>query len=118
MAQPFPSIYDHREMFPLPRENVREFDNYVLSYDWRLRCSRWVFEWLTPGYLVWKKGTRDECYKDDCHESIPVIFRPQLRDYENTRYRLDRGHMAAAANHCWTQEFMDQTFMSTNICPQ
>ncbi|KAJ0069071.1 hypothetical protein NL108_017343, partial [Boleophthalmus pectinirostris] len=31
---------------------------------------------------------------------------------------FDRGHMAAAANHKWSQSAMDDTFLLTNVAPQ
>lgn len=39
----------------------------------------------------------------------------------NADYRgsgFDRGHLAAAANHKWTQKAMDDTFYLSNVAPQ
>jgi DNA/RNA endonuclease G (NUC1) len=49
-------------------------------------------------------------------QAIPARFRCKLADYKDSR--LDRGHMAPAMNHKFTQKGMDDTFFLTNICPQ
>lgn len=44
------------------------------------------------------------------------IKRSTNNDYKGSGY--DRGHLAAAGNHMWSQKAMDQTFVLSNICPQ
>lgn len=47
---------------------------------------------------------------------IHPFFRSRNQDYKNSGY--DRGHLAAAANHRFSQRMMDQTFFLCNMAPQ
>ena len=98
-------------------ENIRIFDNYVLSYDRRNRVPNWVFEHIT--YARLKPSSEDvdrgkSEFKED--QYLHPYFRSTNADYKGSGY--DRGHMAAAANHRSSQKLMDQTFFLSNIAPQ
>lgn len=45
-----------------------------------------------------------------------VFHRATNADYRGSGF--DRGHLAAAANHKWTQKAMDDTFYLSNVAPQ
>lgn len=97
-------------------DNLRIFDNYVLSYDRRNRVANWVYEHLTPQTLRPAEDVdrgRSE-FKEDIN--IHPYFRSTNQDYRGSGY--DRGHLAPAANHRQSQLFMDQTFYLSNIAPQ
>ena len=97
-------------------DNLRVFDNYVLSYDRRNRVANWVFEHLTHEKL---KRVEDVDRGKSEFKEDPVIheyFRSTNQDYKASGY--DRGHLAAAANHRSHQKYMDQTFYLSNIAPQ
>ncbi|XP_019741200.1 endonuclease G, mitochondrial isoform X1 [Hippocampus comes] len=94
--------------------NVRTKESYVSSYDPRTRTPAWVIERLAGDTLG---GTADrKCcdFKED--DSVHVFHRATNADYKGSG--LDRGHMAAAANHKWSQKAMDDTFYLTNVAPQ
>jgi endonuclease G len=97
-------------------DNLRIFDNYVLSYDRRNRVPNWVYEHITFSGL--KPAEDVDRGKSEFKEDS--VFHPYFRstnqDYRGSGY--DRGHMAAAANHRSSQNFMDQTFVLSNIAPQ
>ncbi|XP_069696350.1 endonuclease G, mitochondrial [Periplaneta americana] len=97
-------------------DNVRSYDDYVLSYDRRTRVPHWVFEHLTKERLVRNESVdRAKCdFKEDT--SLHPFFRSMNSDY--LRSGFDRGHMAAAGNHRVCQEHVDQTFFLSNIAPQ
>ncbi|CAF0782601.1 unnamed protein product [Brachionus calyciflorus] len=97
-------------------DNIRMFDNYVLSYDRRNRVANWVFEHLTSEKIRPAEGAdRGKCeFKED--PNIHPFFRSTNQDYKGSGY--DRGHLAAAANHRSNQSFMDQTFFLSNMAPQ
>jgi DNA/RNA endonuclease G (NUC1) len=97
-------------------DNLRIFQNYVLSYDRRNRVANWVFEHLTYAKL---KSAQDidrgkSEFKEDM--SIHPYFRSTNSDYKGSGY--DRGHLAAAANHRSSQMLMDETFYLSNMAPQ
>jgi len=106
----------HSAKFGLPsKDNLRIFNDFVISYDRRLRSPVWVIEHLTPQKLKNKKGNRDK----SSFEEDPILhefFRAKLEDFKNSGY--DRGHMAAAGNHKNSQDDLDQTFSLSNISPQ
>ncbi|KAF7998001.1 hypothetical protein HCN44_009399 [Aphidius gifuensis] len=97
-------------------DTIRSFDDFVLSYDKRNRVAHWVFEHLTRERVYPKNDVdRSNCeFKTD--ESIHPFFRSTNSDYKGSGY--DRGHLAAAGNHKYSQKDMEQTFMLTNMAPQ
>ncbi|XP_022125860.2 endonuclease G, mitochondrial [Pieris rapae] len=97
-------------------DNVRSYDDFVLSYDRRNRVPHWVFEHITKDHVSKNDAVdRSKCdFKPD--ESIHPFFRSQNMDYKGSGF--DRGHMAAAGNHRLAQRHVDQTFYLTNMAPQ
>lgn len=97
-------------------DNLRVFENYVLSYDRRNRVANWVFEHLT--YEKLKLAEDTDRGKSEFKEDVTIhpFFRSTNQDYKNSGF--DRGHLAAAANHRSNQRFMDQTFFLSNMAPQ
>ncbi|XP_061624961.1 endonuclease G, mitochondrial isoform X1 [Phyllopteryx taeniolatus] len=94
--------------------NVRTRESYVSSYDPRTRTPAWVIERL-GGDTLGGNADRKRCdFKED--DSVHVFHRATNGDYRGSG--LDRGHMAAAANHKWSQKAMDDTFYLTNVAPQ
>ena len=97
-------------------DNLRMFEDFVLSYDRRTRVASWVFEHMNSDKLRSAEDTdrgKSE-FKED--ELIHPYFRSRNQDYRGSGY--DRGHMAAAANHRANQRVMDQTFYLSNMAPQ
>ncbi|XGW06826.1 hypothetical protein V3C99_016836 [Haemonchus contortus] len=97
-------------------DNLRTFEDFVLSYDRKTRTAHWVCEHLTPTRLIYDPSVdRSKCeFRPD--PSIHEYFRSDNTDYRGSGY--DRGHLAAAGNHRKTQKSVDQTFLLTNMSPQ
>nr|CAD7457962.1 unnamed protein product [Timema tahoe] len=97
-------------------ENVRSFDDYVLSYDRRNRVAYWVFEHLTKESVASNDAVdRAKCeFTED--SSLHPFFRSNNSDYKGSGF--DRGHLAAAGNHRLNQRHVDQTFLLSNMAPQ
>ncbi|CAB3229657.1 unnamed protein product [Arctia plantaginis] len=97
-------------------DNVRSYDDFVLSYDRRNRVPHWVFEHITKDHVA--KNDAVDRSKCEFHpdESIHPFFRSQNTDYKRSGF--DRGHMAAAGNHRLHQKHVDQTFFLSNMAPQ
>ncbi|XP_020496451.1 endonuclease G, mitochondrial [Labrus bergylta] len=94
--------------------NVKTRESYVTSYDPRTRTASWVIERLNPATL---SGSSDRKYcefKED--DSVHVCHRATNADYKGSGF--DRGHLAAAANHKWSQKAMEETFYLSNVAPQ
>ncbi|XP_071440145.1 endonuclease G, mitochondrial [Hetaerina americana] len=96
--------------------NIRSQRDFVLSYDQRNRVPYWVFEHLTPESIKYAEDV--DRSKSEFHEdkSVHEMFRSTNKDYLGSGY--DRGHMAAAGNHKACQQFVDETFVLSNIAPQ
>uniref|UniRef100_A0A914D6Y9 Endonuclease n=1 Tax=Acrobeloides nanus TaxID=290746 RepID=A0A914D6Y9_9BILA len=97
-------------------DNLRTYDDFVLSYDRRTRTAHWVMEHLSPDRMVYDPSVdRSKCeFRAD--ESIHPYFRSLNEDYKRSGY--DRGHLSPAGNHRMTQRAMDQTFFLSNMSPQ
>lgn len=93
---------------------IKSRESYVTCYDPRTRTPAWVIEHLSASTL---NGTSDRklCeFKED--DSVHVYHRATNMDYKGSGF--DRGHLAAAANHKWSQKAMDDTFYLSNVAPQ
>ncbi|CAJ0960373.1 unnamed protein product, partial [Mesorhabditis belari] len=97
-------------------DNVRTFEDFVLSYDRKTRTAHWVCEHLSPDRMVYDPSVdRSKCdFRPDT--SVHDYFRSKNEDYKGSGY--DRGHLAAAGNHRRTQNSVDQTFLLSNMSPQ
>lgn len=97
-------------------DNIRSFDDYVLSYDRRNRVAHWVFEHLTAENV----RKNDEVDRSKCDfvedDSIHVLFRSTNADFKRSGF--DRGHLAAAGNHKHSQLHIEETFRLSNMAPQ
>ena len=97
-------------------ENVKYYNGFVVAYDKRNRVPHWVFEKLDVSRIV----KADNVDRSQClfHEDLSVheYFRATNKDYKGSTY--DRGHLAAAGNHRWSQHAMEQTFTLSNMSPQ
>ncbi|XP_025769432.1 endonuclease G, mitochondrial [Puma concolor] len=93
---------------------LKSRESYVLCYDPRTRCALWVVEQLRPERLC-GDGDRRSCdFRED--DSVHAYHRATNADYRGSGF--DRGHLAAAANHRWSQKAMDDTFYLSNVAPQ
>uniref|UniRef100_A0AC35FHT4 Endonuclease n=1 Tax=Panagrolaimus sp. PS1159 TaxID=55785 RepID=A0AC35FHT4_9BILA len=97
-------------------DNLRTYEDFVLSYDRRTRTAHWVIEHLTPDRMTYDASVdRGKCaFMPD--NSIHEYFRSTNEDYFRSGY--DRGHLAPAGNHRKTQNAINQTFYLTNMSPQ
>ena len=90
-------------------------DQFVMSYDGRLRSARLTAERLTGASLQVGTGVdRQDRFRRD--PRIAEEFRAELPDYVNSD--RDRGHLANSANHRLTQAQNDDTFYLSNMSPQ
>ncbi|XP_058492234.1 endonuclease G, mitochondrial isoform X1 [Solea solea] len=94
--------------------NIKTRESYVISYDPRTRTASWVIEKLNPASLSGPSDRKCCEFKED--DSVHVFHRSTNQDYKGSGF--DRGHLAAAANHKWSQKAMEDTFYLSNIAPQ
>ncbi|XP_072243189.1 endonuclease G, mitochondrial isoform X2 [Leuresthes tenuis] len=94
--------------------NIKTRESYVTSYDPRTRTASWVIERLNPASLTGASDRKYCDFKED--NSVHVFHRATNADYRGSGF--DRGHLAAAANHKWSQQAMEDTFYLSNVAPQ
>lgn len=94
--------------------NIKSRESYVTSYDPRNRTAAWVIEQLSAETITGTSDRKSCDFKED--DSVHVYHRSSNADYRGSGF--DRGHMAAAANHKWSQKAMDDTFYLSNVSPQ
>ncbi|XP_061585591.1 endonuclease G, mitochondrial isoform X2 [Cololabis saira] len=94
--------------------NIKTRESYVTSYDPRTRTASWVIERLSPASLTGSSDRKFSEFKED--DSVHMFHRATNGDYRGSGF--DRGHLAAAANHKWSQKAMDDTFYLSNVAPQ
>ncbi|KAM8865667.1 endonuclease G, mitochondrial isoform 1-T1 [Synchiropus picturatus] len=94
--------------------NIKSRESYVTSYDPRTRTPSWVVEKLNSASLLGNSDRKLCEFKED--DSIHVFHRATNSDFKGSGF--DRGHLAAAANHKWSQKAMADTFYLSNIAPQ
>ncbi|KAM7143935.1 endonuclease G, mitochondrial [Macrochelys suwanniensis] len=93
---------------------LRSRESYVLCYDPRGRSALWVLEQLR-GAALSGPADRAACdFQED--ESVHEYHRATNADYRGSGF--DRGHLAAAANHRWSQKALQDTFYLSNVAPQ
>uniref|UniRef100_A0A0N5CD87 Endonuclease n=1 Tax=Strongyloides papillosus TaxID=174720 RepID=A0A0N5CD87_STREA len=97
-------------------ENLRVYEDFVLSYDRKTRTAHWVLEHLTPERMQYSPNVDRSLCQFRPDTSIHPYFQSQNDDYKGSGY--DRGHLAAAGNHRKSQLAVDQTFFLTNMSPQ
>ncbi|XP_030579568.1 endonuclease G, mitochondrial isoform X1 [Archocentrus centrarchus] len=94
--------------------NVKTRESYVTSYDPRTRTASWVIERLNPASLSGQSNRKYCEFKED--DSVHIFHRATNADYKGSGF--DRGHLAAAGNHKWSQKAMEDTFYLSNVAPQ
>ncbi|KAM8760257.1 endonuclease G, mitochondrial [Acanthopagrus schlegelii] len=94
--------------------NIKTRESYITSYDPRTRTASWVIERLNPASLNGPSDRKYCDFKED--DSVHEFHRATNADYRGSGF--DRGHLAAAANHKWSQKAMADTFYLSNVAPQ
>ncbi|KAM6372564.1 LOW QUALITY PROTEIN: endonuclease G, mitochondrial [Pluvialis apricaria] len=100
---------------PGPGPGCGDRESYVLCYDPRSRSALWVIEQANRETLSCTSTFRPvgDFQEDD---SVHEYHRANTPDYRSCGF--DRGHLAAAANHKWSQKAMRDTFYLSNVAPQ
>jgi len=94
------------------KEQVVEHKGYTVSYNTTWLIPNWVAYELTDEEVVGQASRADKFVTD-----------PNIKgrcsttdDYKGSGY--DRGHMAPAGDMKWDETAMEESFYTTNICPQ
>lgn len=85
---------------------------FSLNYDIEHRQARWVAYEITPEKMV-KVTSRSDRFLPD-----PQVNHHTATNGDYTGSGYDRGHLAPAADMCWSIDAMKESFYFSNICPQ
>ena len=85
---------------------------FTLSYDADFKTPQWVAWELTAAELE-GNWPRKNSFSPDPNVRGAKAYH---KDYSNSGY--DRGHIAPAADMKWSEEAMEASFYTSNICPQ
>ena len=94
------------------QEIILKKHGFTISYNNYLKCPNWVAWELTRGEL------QGEIPRESTFRPDPELPEPRVKhsDYSHSGY--DRGHMAPAADMKWSEKAMQESFFTSNICPQ
>jgi len=93
-------------------EQIITHVGYTVSYNGEWLIPNWVAYELTAGETDGKEKRNSKFSPDPMVKGVAVLH----EDYKKSGY--DRGHMAPAADMKWSEQAMDESFYTTNICPQ
>lgn len=85
---------------------------YTLSYDADFKTPQWVAWQLTAEHTTGPYGRKNSFSPDPLVRGAKAYH----KDYTHSGY--DRGHMAPAGDMKWSEQAMEESFYTSNICPQ
>lgn len=98
-------------------DNLKFYENFILSYDNRLKQPVWSLEHLTERHFrdrtAIRTARRDPFFPD---MTLHKYFRINYRDYKKTNYY--RVQFAPACDNRVKQQFLDRSYLNSNTAPQ
>jgi len=85
---------------------------YTLSYNEKHEQANWIAYLLTADEIL-KAVSRTDNFRPDAAVRTGSAGN---QDYQGSGY--DRGHLAPAADMCWSRQAMDESFFYSNMSPQ
>lgn len=101
--------------FGLPSiDNLKFSNNYIVSYDNRLKQPVWSLEHLTDSLMkVFNVARKRHAFFVD--STIHEYFRSAEVDYRFTGF--DRGHLVPACDNVANARWVDQSYLLSNVVP-
>lgn len=97
-------------------DNLLIRDNFVLSYDNRLKQPVWSLEYLPNNKAMARDACKSKCRWFNFDRSLHLYFRTLSEDYRNSGY--NRGHLSPACNNRNSHRSFEQCYKLSNIVPQ
>lgn len=111
-------FYTRVSVFGLPSyDDLKFYENFMLSYNQRLKQPNWALEHLTKQHFTGKESVRpSKRTRLDPDLRMHKFFRSSPYDYRAGLY--DRGHLAPPCDNKAKQRWLDKVYSSTNTAPQ
>lgn len=93
-------------------EQVIEHIGYTVNYNREWHIPNWVAYELTEQEIDGTEKRLNYFLVDPMAEGEPV----KHEEYSNSEY--EHGHMAPAGDMGWSKQVMQESFYTTNVCPQ
>ncbi|MBR5778294.1 MAG: DNA/RNA non-specific endonuclease [Bacteroidales bacterium] len=93
-------------------EQIIKHTAYTVSFNSEWQLPNWV------GYELTNNETFGDVPRSKKFTTDPLVEGRCATTDDYTHSGYDRGHMAPAADMKWSQTAMDESFYTTNICPQ
>lgn len=97
-------------------DNLLYRDNFILSYDNRLKQPVWSLEYLPNKKAMDREACKGKSRWFNLDKSIHINFRTLNEDYRGSGYH--RGHFAPACNNRCSKIAFEQSYRFSNIAPQ
>lgn len=112
------SIQNPDSMMEIPRYTIQRKGKQVMHTGYTVNFNP---EWHIPNWVAYE--LTEEELEGDIPRAQNFEPDPQLSDctpttFDYSRSGYDRGHMAPAVNMKWDQQAMNESFYTSNICPQ
>jgi endonuclease G len=103
---------------PQINEKIIWHKRYTVSFNKKYRIPNWVAWELEKAHTIGPGDREKSSFKEDMSVNSPTT-KEYYREYQKTaQVTYDRGHMCPAADNKWSQNVMDESHYTTNICPQ
>jgi endonuclease G len=85
---------------------------YILSYNEKHELAIWV------AYVLTKKETQAVVKRNNHFIVDPLVKTGSANNEDYQKSGYDRGHLAPAADMCWSETTMEESFYYSNMSPQ
>lgn len=97
---------------PKPHEMILVHTGYTLSYDTTYKQAIWV------AYELTSAETRSIINREDNFKPDPLLKSGSAQNSDYLNSKFDKGHLAPAADMCYSPQTMVESFYLSNMSPQ
>lgn len=98
-------------------EQIIEYERYTVSYNMKYRIPNWVAWELIEEHTKGPGDRLNSSFKEDVNVGSPTT-KEYYGEHQEPKGKYHRGHMCPSADNKWDQKIMNESFYTTNICPQ
>lgn len=107
-----PIPYEMPKAEALEHQQVIKHLGYTVGFSTAWNIPYWV------AYSLTREETNGTVKRKNSFSPDPMLKGDHVLHEDYTRSGYDRGHMAPAGDMKWSEQAMEESFYTTNICPQ